>query len=229
MRVLVVEADVAEAGRLVSGLVRQGHMVDHVASGRAALERYEQADLVLLGLELPDLDGVEVCRSIRADADTPVITLTAGDTELDRVLILQAGADDCMVKPYGFRELVARMNAVARRAISPRPAHAISRGSLRIDSRSRQVRLDDRVIEVTRKEFDLLYLLASLPDTVFSRKELMAQVWSDEWAMSSRTVDTHVSTLRNKLGDGDWIVTVRGVGYRLGTGMASSAPRCAAE
>jgi DNA-binding response OmpR family regulator len=217
MRVLVVDADLRNAETLVCGLAKQGHNVDHVESGRAALDTYKQADLVLLDLDLPDLDGVEVCRTIRAGGETPLITFTNGATELDKVLSLQAGADDCLVKPYGFRELVARMDAVMRRAMARAPnRRALSCGDLHIDPRSRQARLAGRLLELTRKEFDLLYLLASLPGTVFSRKELMAKVWADDWAVSSRTVDTHVSTLRNKLGAGDWIVTVRGVGYRLG-------------
>jgi DNA-binding response OmpR family regulator len=135
------------------------------------------------------------------------------------VLSLQSGADDCIVKPCGFREVLARIGAVMRRAGSHVPlSQAISRGALLIDPGSRQVRVGNRTIEATRKEFDLLYELASVPENVLSRKELMARVWSDEWGMASRTVDTHVSTLRNKLGDGGWIVTVRGVGYRLGDG-----------
>jgi DNA-binding response OmpR family regulator len=217
MRVLVVDADPHNAKSLVFSLAKQGHNVDHVECGQAALDIYKQADLVLLDLDLPDLDGVEVCRSIRAGTEIPLITFTNGETELDKVLSLQAGADDCLVKPYGFRELVARMDAIMRRAGTRAPnRHTISVGGLHIDPRGRQARLDGRLIDLTRKEFDLLYLLAALPGTVLSRKELMAQVWADDWAVSSRTVDTHVSTLRNKLGAGEWIVTVRGVGYRLG-------------
>ncbi|WP_323139352.1 response regulator transcription factor [Streptomyces sp. NBC_01549] len=221
MRVLVVESDDQAADSLVGRLGRTGHRARRVHSGRAALRSWEEADLVLLDLGLPDLDGLEVCREIRAKSNTPVITFTSGGTELDRVLSLQAGADDCLVKPYGYRELVARMEAVMRRAMSWSTTSAISRGSLYIDPCSRQVRVGERVVEVTRKEFDLLYLLASLPETAMSRKDLMAKVWADEWASSSRTIDTHVSALRGKLGDSDWIITVRGVGYRLGGGPES--------
>ena len=177
---------------------------------------------MLLDLGLPDFDGVEVCREIRAGSDTPVIALITGSAELDRVLSLQAGADDCMVKPYSFRELVARINAVMRRVDIPAAEfYAISYGQLQIDPRRRLVSLDGEPVEVTRKEFDLLHALATRPDAVISRKELMSKVWSDNWATSSRTVDTHISTLRSKLGDGDWIITVRGIGYRLGTCKAS--------
>ncbi|MER5206859.1 response regulator transcription factor [Streptomyces sp. NPDC002825] len=217
-RVLVVESDTSEAESLVLGLRRHGHHVDSVDTGGGALQNYEDADLVLLDLELPDLDGLEVCRGIRSAGDVPVIAVTARGTELDRVLGLQAGADDYLVKPYGFRELMARMEAVMRRAQRPREqiATVVSHGSLRIDASSREVTLEGRSVELTRKEFDLLHLLASHPETVIPRKRLMQQVWGDSW--SRRTVDTHVSSLRNKLGASSWIITVRGVGFRLGCG-----------
>ena len=156
---------------------------------------------------------------IRASSDMPIITLITGGSELDKVLSLQAGSDDCLVKPYGVRELCARIDAVmrrARKAVLADTTKVMSNGSLRIDPKSREVRVLDQVIRTTRKEFDLLLMLASQPGTVFSRKELMARVWKDEWA-SGRTVDTHVSMLRNKLGSGNWIATVRGIGYRFDT------------
>lgn len=217
MRVLLADPDDLTAEPLVCRLVRSGHRVRRVRTGRAALRAWEQADLVLLDLELPDMDGLEVCTGIRSRSTTPVIAFTGGDTELDRVLSLRAGADDCLVKPYGFRELIARMNAVMRRTGAAGGAAGLSRGALRVDPATREVRLGERAVEVTRKEFDILLLLASVPETVVSRRDLIAKVWADEGPISSRAVDTHVSTLRTKLGDG-WIVTVRGVGYRLGDG-----------
>jgi DNA-binding response OmpR family regulator len=214
-RVLVVENDDAEAEALVRALKRHGHVVESVASGGAALRAYEVADLVLIDLELPDLDGLEVCRSIRATCDVPVIAVTARGSELDRVLGLQAGADDYLVKPYGFRELMARMEAIMRRVRTTGPANqVICHGPLTIDPGSRRVTLDGRLVEVTRKEFDLLHMLASSPDTVIPRKRLIHQIWGDSW--SRRTVDTHVSSLRGKLGGSGWIITVRGVGFRFG-------------
>ncbi|WP_432073743.1 response regulator transcription factor [Streptomyces wuyuanensis] len=214
-RVLVVENDPAEAEALVRALKRHGHDVDSVTSGGAALQSYADVDLVLIDLELPDLDGLEVCRDIRSTCDVPVIAVTARGSELDRVLGLQAGADDYLVKPYGFRELMARMEAVMRRVRTPTPAvRAVSHGPLRVDAGSREVTLHGRAVDVTRKEFDLLYLLASNPGTVIPRKRLIHQIWGDSW--SRRTVDTHVSSLRNKLGGSGWIVTVRGVGFRFG-------------
>ncbi|MEW2319455.1 response regulator transcription factor [Streptomyces bauhiniae] len=214
-RVLVVENNVGERENLAAGLRRHGHEVEAAGTGSAALQAYQMSDIVLLDLELPDLDGLEVCRSIRSLSEVPLIAVTGWGTELDRVLGLQAGADDYLVKPYGFRELMARMDAVMRRA-SPQTATAqvLSCGPLCIDATSREVSLDGRAVEVTRKEFDLLYLLASHPDAVIPRKRIMQQVWGGSW--SRRTVDTHVSSLRGKLGSSDWIVTVRGVGFRFG-------------
>ncbi|MEV1007480.1 response regulator transcription factor [Streptomyces sp. NPDC049881] len=223
-RVLVVDPDERAATALAERLARSGYRAGTAATGQAALVAWGHCDLVILDLGLPDMDGLEVCAQIRGRGTTPVITLTAGDTELDRVLSLQAGADDCLVKPYGYRELVARMRAVLRRTTAPSSTSVLRRGALWIDPRGRQVRVGERVVGLTRKEFDLLYLLASLPQTVVSRRDLMAKVWADEWSVSSRTVDTHVSTLRGKLGPGDWIVTVRGVGYRLGSGAVRARP-----
>jgi DNA-binding response OmpR family regulator len=214
-RVLVVENDNGDAEFLVKGLQRHGHEVERVDAGIPALHVYEDADLVLLDLELPDLDGLEVCRQIRAEGNTAIIAVTARGTELDRVLGLQAGADDYLVKPYGFRELMARIEAVMRRvqtsAVTPT---VITHGPLCIDAAARQVSLDGRRVEVTRKEFDLLYLLAAQPDAVVPRKRIMQAVWGDVW--SRRTIDTHISSLRGKLGNSDWIRTVRGVGFQLG-------------
>lgn len=200
---------------------------------------YRRADLVLLNLELPDLDGLEVCRGIRASCDIPIIAVTARCTELDRVLGLHAGLDDYLVRPYGFRELIARIEAVMRRARPQWPAvQTISRGPLRINFSTREVCLNDQLINVTRKEFDLLYLLARQPETVVSRKQIMSQVWDVEWTGCSRTIDTHVNSLRKKLGASTWIITVRGVGFRFGcageklpTGVLSSSnpSRCALE
>ncbi|MFD8571758.1 response regulator transcription factor [Streptomyces sp. NPDC059639] len=212
-RVLVVEGS-DTSGALVNRLRGCSHDVELVRTGRAALHAHSRADLLLVDLELPDLDGVEVCRSIRSTSDIPIIAVTRRGSERDRVLGLQAGADDYVVKPYGFRELAARMDAVMRRVARQSSAIAISLGGLTIDPCSREVHLGDRHVEVTRKEFDLLHLLASHPGTVISRKQLMQRVWGGSW--SRRTVDTHVNSLRNKLGNSSWIVTVRGVGFRFG-------------
>lgn len=215
-RVLVAEGNPRDAEFLVKELRRCGHDVYCVGTGRATLQSFEESDLVLLDLDFPDLDGLEVCRGIRNFSTIPIIAVTSRGSELDCVLGLQAGADDYLVKPYGFRELIARMEAVMRRVHSqPAASRVITHGPLSIDANKREIRLNGRQIDVTRKEFDLLYLLASHPQVVIPRKRLMHQVWGDSW--SRRTVDTHVSSVRNKLGSSGWIITVRGVGFRLGT------------
>jgi DNA-binding response OmpR family regulator len=216
LRVLVVESESQAAETLVHGLRRHGYLAESVATGAAALRAHLHADLVLLELDLPDLDGMEVCRRIRALGDVPVIILTAREAELDCVLGLQAGSDDFISKPYSFRVLLARIEALMRRVKPGRAAaRMVTRGPLRIDAGNRELVVEGRRVELTPKEFDLLHLLASQPDTTFSRRQLMSQVWDDDSARG-RTLDTHISSLRGKLGSSGWIVTVRGVGFRLG-------------
>ncbi|MFJ8477118.1 response regulator transcription factor [Kitasatospora sp. NPDC094011] len=223
MQVLLAESDAAHAGTLQQSLRRHGYDVGIASNGVAALEAHREYDLMLLGLELIDIDGLEICRAVRASSEIPIIALTARDTELDRVLSLQAGCDDCLAKPYGFRELAARIEAVMRRSRRQPPSvHRIVRGPLSIDRESREVRLDGRSIAMTRKEFDLLHILASEPRAVLSRERLMSEVWKETRGTGavgrqvSRTLDTHVNMVRQKLGDHEWIVTVRGVGFRFG-------------
>ncbi|MFC7310327.1 response regulator transcription factor [Streptomyces monticola] len=219
MKVLVVEASAARAESTARVLRRQGYDAHSVDSGTEALRLHEDAQLVLLDLDLPDVDGLQVCQAIRAVSGTPIITFTDRDTELDRVLALQAGADDCVVKSCGSREVLARMEALIRRAYPWQEGPcSISLHPLYIDGRSREIRLDGRLIDATAKEFDLLYTLATHPEKVVSRKELMVKIWERDATESSRTIDTHVSSLRAKLGASEWIVTVRGVGYRIGYG-----------
>ncbi|MER7754710.1 winged helix-turn-helix domain-containing protein [Kitasatospora sp. NPDC097643] len=218
LSVLVVEGDAATAETRVRHLQRQGYTASSVETGAQALTAHHQSDLVLLDLDLPDIDGLEVCRLLRRSGDKPIISIATRDTELDRVLALQAGADDCVVASCGIREMLARIEAVLRRT-HPRPqaAHTISLSPLHIDGTTREVSLHGRPVILTAKEFDLLHTLAADPKSVLSRKELMARVWDTTWAASSRTIDTHVSNLRAKLGV-KWIITVHGVGYRLGRG-----------
>ncbi|MCE7081228.1 response regulator transcription factor [Streptomyces sp. ST2-7A] len=217
LRVLVVESDKQAADTLVKGLRRHGHYAKSVTTGVKALRAHHSVDLVLLDLDLPDLDGLEVCRGIRATSETPITAVTARGGEPARVLGLRSGSDDYVVKPCGFRELLARIEAVMRRVRSRQPAVRVTtHGSLRIDADTRETRVNGRRVELTRKEFGLLHPLASQPGTVFSRRQLMTQVWDDARSRQGRTLDTRVSSLRGKLGSSSWIVTIRGVGFRLG-------------
>ncbi len=214
-RILLVDNDDQDRDVLEKNLLRQGHQVRGVSTGANALDAYKDADLIVLGLELSDLDGLEICRVIRTACDVPIIAVTACSSEVDTVLGLQAGADDFVVKPFGFRELTARIDAVMRRVRPPsRTPATIEHGPLRIDAGSREVTCAGRRIRLTRKEFDLLQFLASHPRTVIARDVVMEQIWGGP--CSRRTVDTHVSSIRNKLGSSDWIVTVRGVGFMIG-------------
>lgn len=217
MRVLIVEDDDAIAVPLAKGLTREGFVVERVSSGQAALNA-AGADLILLDLGLPDLDGYEVCRRIRASSDVPLIVITARGEEVDRVIGLELGADDYVVKPFGLRELVARIRAVTRRA-GARPEalrEHLQAGGLEIDQRTHSVTVNGRAVALTRKEYDLLVYLASDPGAVRTREDIIDEVWDPHWFGPTKTLDVHVASLRRKLGDPGWIETVRGVGYRLG-------------
>jgi DNA-binding response OmpR family regulator len=222
LRVLVVEGDQDYARFLVTSLGRRGYHVVEAATGGRALETYHNTDLVLLDLNLPDMDGLGVCRIIRATDDIPIIALSTQDVKAERILALQAGMDDCLLRPSGDTcELVARIEAVRRR-IRPQPGRlpaTLVRGSLYINPTTWEVWVDDRQVDVTRKEFELLYRLAERAGTVISRQQLMQEIWGyvvDTTRFgASRTIDTHVNTLRRKLGSNDWIRTVRGVGFRF--------------
>lgn len=211
---LLIEDDDAIAGALVDGLEREGFQVQRVGTATDALAA-PIPDLVLLDLALPDLDGREVFRRLRARSPVPVIVATARDDELDRVLLLELGADDYIVKPFGFRELVARVRAVLRRAAVPAAPTERRVGDLAVDRRRRRVTVAGREVVLTPKEFDLLALLAEDPGAVVSREEILDRVWDPNWWGPTKTLDVHVGSLRRKLGDPRWITTVRGVGYRL--------------
>jgi DNA-binding response OmpR family regulator len=214
VRVLVVEDDDSIAEPLAKALRREGYDVDCVSTGTAALEA-GPVDMVLLDLGLPDLDGYEVCRRLRAASDVPIIVITARGDEVDRVVGLELGADDYVVKPFGARELVARMRAVARRAGGRLPTDDARRlGPVEIDVRQRRVTVAGREVELTRKEFDLLALLTEDPGATRTRDEIMETVWDAHWYGPTKTLDVHISALRRKLGDPALIETVRGVGFR---------------
>ena len=218
--VLLVEDDDAIAEPLAEGLEREGFTVEHVRTGSAALAA-APADVVLLDLGLPDLEGIEVCRQMRSRSSVPIIVLTARDDELDRVMLLELGADDYVVKPFGFRELVARIRAVRRRAQATMTAAGERTdapqelGPLAIDRRARRAHVAGSEVHLTPKEFDLLAALAQEPGVVRRREELIAEVWDEHWWGPTKTLDVHVAMLRKKLGDPRWITAIRGVGYRL--------------
>lgn len=221
MHLLVVEDDVSIAEPLQTGLRREGFEVYLVTTGAEALA-CPAPDLVLLDLGLPDLDGRVVCRRLRERSDVPIIVVTARGDEIDRVTLLELGADDYVVKPFGFRELVARIRAVLRRTSGAgQPADRIDVGSLRIDTRTRNVTFDGRQVTLTPKEYDLLVYLGRDPEAVHTREQIIESVWDENWWGPTKTLDVHIASLRKKLLP-EVIETVRGVGFRLVDCSASS-------
>ena len=219
MRVLLIEDDDSIGDPLEAGLTREGFTVDRVRTAAEALAADITVDLVLLDLGLPDGDGFDVCRTLRARSGVPIIVVTARGEEVDRVVGLELGADDYVVKPFGNRELVARMRAVLRRtgpsAAAPADDAVVRAGQLEVDRRTRRVTVAGEPIVLTRKEYDLLALLAEDPGAVRTREEILERVWDPHWYGPTKTLDVHVASLRRKLGDPALVETVRGVGFRL--------------
>ncbi|WP_338895754.1 response regulator transcription factor [Streptomyces sp. TG1A-60] len=223
MRLLLVEDDNHVAAALSAVLARHGFAVTHARSGEEALQALVPEGngfgVVLLDLGLPDQDGYEVCGKIRKRTSTPVIMVTARADVRSRIHGLNLGADDYVVKPYDTGELLARIHAVARRR-APDGAAApgdtgLRLGSVLIELPTRQVSVDGSVVQLTRKEFDLLALLAQRPGVVFRREQIISEVWRTSWEGTGRTLEVHVASLRSKLRMPALIETVRGVGYRL--------------
>ena len=214
MRALVVEDDHSVSEPLISGLERNGIETTLVAYATQVVGALRGADVVILDLGLPDGEGLDVLREIRAISDVPVIIATARGEETDRIIGLELGADDYVVKPFSVRELAARIRAIARRR---RTEPEVSSGSLVVDKNTRRVTFGDRAIDLTAKEFDLLAVLAEEPGKVYSRQELYTRVWDPVWVGTGKTLDVHIGSLRRKLDDPELIETVRGVGYRLST------------
>lgn len=215
VHVLLVEDDDAIAEPLTTRLVREGYSVTRVDTGRDALSA-PACDVVLLDLGLPDMDGQRVCRELRERTNVPIIVVSARSEEVDRVVLLELGADDYIVKPFGVRELLARIRAVVRRSTDKVDTQVpVEVGPLRIDKRTRRVTLEGEELALTPKEFDVLAYLAEDPGAVFSRERILRDVWETEWWGPTKTLDVHVASLRRKLGHPDWIETVRGVGFRL--------------
>ncbi|XTZ15320.1 response regulator transcription factor [Micromonospora echinospora] len=252
---ILIASDCPAVEILRQDVVRQNYSATIATTGRAVLETFASYDLILLDTDLPDLDGVSVSRAIRQISTIPIIAFASAD-EIEKVLLLETGCDDCIERPYRTRDLIARIKAVLRRAalaqfhtaqypaaVPPAPArHRVVppppgaghdtvphedhgrivsvADRLVINPALRESRLDGRLLALTRKEYDLLELLASAPGRIFDRAELMTKIWDYPAGMpinaqSSRTIDTHVSSLRRKLGHRDWIANVRGVGFRL--------------
>jgi DNA-binding response OmpR family regulator len=221
---LIVDDDVNLRHTLGYAFRQEGFEVVTAEDGDQALVSFRTShpDLVILDVMLPHRDGFEVARALRRESDVPVIMLTARDSELDKVVGLEIGADDYLAKPFSTRELVARVRAMLRRTRRVEPARADARveiDGLVLDGSRHRVSLGDREIELKPKEFDLLAFFMGHPGQVFGREQLLASVWGYDFAGDSRTVDTHVKTLREKLADSAdhprWIETVRGVGYRF--------------
>jgi DNA-binding response OmpR family regulator len=239
--ILVVEDEVDLNNLVRSHLEAEGHAVHQAFDGPEALKLVEEAgpDLIILDWMLPGMDGLSVCRQVRQRHLTPILMLTARSEEIDRVLGLEVGADDYVVKPFSIRELMARVRAMLRRVsldaqmiqadamqtapvtglggtVVPPAAQPITRGSLVVDVASHSASLDGQELDLTPKEFDLLALLAAHPGRAFSRDFLLQSLWGYDYDGVDRTVDTHIVRLRKKLGAvGDQIVTVWGVGYRF--------------
>jgi DNA-binding response OmpR family regulator len=223
MRVLVVEDDDAVAAGIVDGLETVNFDRLRVATGAECLAAMStfSPDIVLLDLGLPDMDGTEVCRRIRETSKIPIIVVSARNEEIDRVVALEIGADDYIVKPFGMRELIARIRAVSRRS-SPEAetdttgVGELTFGTLAIDVRGQRVLVDGTTVYFTPKEFDLLVYLARDAGAALRRTDILHDVWDTNWYGTTKTLDAHVAAIRKKLGNPAWIESVRGVGFRFG-------------
>jgi DNA-binding response OmpR family regulator len=230
-RVLVVDDEAPLRKLIAAYLTREQYDVREAEDGRVALAAAEsfEPDLVVLDLGLPGIDGLEVCRRLRAFSDCYVVMVTARDDEVDLLVGLSAGADDYLTKPFSPRELVARIRARLRRprldghlAPAVPASQVLSFGDLTVDGAAREARLVGSLVELTRTEFDLLHTLAQRPGLAFSRRQLIDEVWGENWHSDDHLVDAHIVHLRRKLGDdavsGRFVRTIRGVGYRMGDG-----------
>ena len=224
-RILIVEDEINIATPVKTYLEKAGFDVDHALTGADALRLMEATppNLIVLDLNLPDIDGLEVCRRIRATSQVPIIRVTARDDDIDKIVGLEVGADDYLTKPFNVRELVARVKAILRRA--PTAAQPIggvlTHGGVSIDRGRHEVLLNGEVVQLAPKEFDLLWTLLEERGNVLTRDQLLERVWGYTFAGDTRTVDVHVRQLRRKLGDDCPVVTVWGVGYKVGDDVAA--------
>jgi DNA-binding response OmpR family regulator len=227
--ILVVEDETSIASFVSLYLKNAGYNVRAVTTGGAALSSIvaETPSLVILDLNLPDMDGVEVCRRIRKGSDVPILMLTARDEDVDKIIGLEVGADDYLTKPFNPRELVARVKSVLRRSVPDRrrdEEREIKHGELVINAGRREVLVGEQEIQLAPKEFDLLWELLDHRGLVLTRDQLLERVWGYTFAGDTRTVDVHVRQIRRKLGDAAPIVTVWGVGYKVASEKTSATP-----
>ena len=226
--ILVVEDETSIASFVAAYLKNAGYAVRTAATSQTALTEIasEMPALIVLDLNLPDGDGVELCRRIRKSSDVPILMLTARDEDVDKIIGLEVGADDYMTKPFNPRELVARVKSVLRRAAPERrrsETAELSHGDLVINSGKREVHVGDEEIRLAPKEFDLLWELLDHRGIVLTRDQLLERVWGYTFAGDTRTVDVHVRQIRRKLGDASPIVTVWGVGYKVASERSPAA------
>jgi two-component system alkaline phosphatase synthesis response regulator PhoP len=226
--VLVIEDETSIASFVAAYLRNAGYTVATAASAQAALLQLanEVPALVILDLNLPDGDGVELCRRIRKTSDVPILMLTARDEDIDKIIGLEVGADDYMTKPFNPRELVARVKSILRRAAPERrrtESEELSHGDLTINAGKREVHVGDEEIRLAPKEFDLLWELLDHRGIVLTRDQLLERVWGYTFAGDTRTVDVHVRQIRRKLGDASPIVTVWGVGYKVASDRTAAS------
>ncbi|WP_421076896.1 response regulator transcription factor [Microbacterium sp. IO18] len=220
MRILIVEDDDRVAGALEAFLARSGYATVRAADGAAALELLgADTEVVLLDLGLPDVDGIDLCRRIRGRSEVPIVIVTARNQVAERIKGLRAGADDFVVKPYDVHELLARIEAVTRRSRPIRPESdarvLLHGGELHIDLVARQLSVDGVPIDLTRKEFDIIAVLARYPGVAVPKERLIREVWNTDWRGFGHSLEVHVGAIRKKSGARGLIETVRGVGYRL--------------
>ena len=219
MRVLLVEDDVSIASSVIASLQGAGLDVHHVATGQAAIDEVSKnsPDVVLMDLGLPDMDGLDASKTIRASSSVPIIIVSARGDELDRILGLELGADDYVVKPFSQRELLARIRAVTRRGVDHSQQEVVGHVGTRLvlNERTHTVTLDGEEVLLTAKEFELLAYLSSEPGVVFRRNDILEHVWDVNWFGTTKTLDAHIASIRKKLGGPDWIQAVRGVGFKF--------------
>ncbi|MHA6265457.1 response regulator transcription factor [uncultured Aliiroseovarius sp.] len=220
MKILLVDDDPRLRDLVGLALERAGYQVVTASDGQIALvhAKRETPDLIVLDIGLPELDGFDVCRRIRAQSDVPILFLTARDDEIDRVLGLELGADDYVTKPFSPRELVARVRAILKRTTGPRAASILTHGGISLDTTAQRCRFGNNDIPLTATEFSLLAALVDRPTQVHSRAQLVRSIWGARSQVSDRTLDSHLRNLRSKLTHAGWadaIETVHGVGVRM--------------